>query len=723
MFWYNPTSTQPSNSWLNFLPSNPSVPGCWFRQYDNGPVNVLWAGIKGDGVFDNTSRLQLLHNNCFWGVGVEPRSRLELYFPIGTYLTGKIDFYGINLSGDNLLTTSIVSKPGEDIFYFPDPTLYETGSLSANIDFFIVKNLTFRMDCSQHGTFPNRTYWPVTGNWSAGLTVADGFYYIASGNVYLCTDGGVTGSVPPTHTTGVAIDGSVKWYYVDNGQKTYGAAAFACPLSNGQLANSIPVQPILHPRFENVTVVALDHGPHPSTNECGFYIQRPIYGGTWDKCTVRFLHGGWITAATNLYPNAYDWAPDTNNWFGCDTFCDIPFRMFGGSHGTVVGLSVYATGVGQRCIELFPFSHINSGLRPGFWSFVGLYQEPNVASTGPICIIGGYKNVIDSMELSFGSAFTDFLGNNNKISSAWMPNYGATAPTIRIFGNFNSIEDLKIGTVFTGNLSDVVNDQGSGNRVLFANVDSYAWRSERTVSTIGNRPPMGFLTNEFLMKGNYSNSFYDMLVGGREFYASAWGDPMTPVADKTLETGGYGRRTECNGSIIWPDSAGRDGNYIGSRFPAAKCRFIVKGRVGIPCNSYIVPSVATPSLAITNVASMNPSWTTAWSIFSMDVDLSAYGLGAAGGPYRFCPLFSAPDITNGQVQDIAWWALVPYAQENSVIVNRYPGGIVDTYGEGTPEGALVAPTGSTYRRSDGSAGTSFYVKTGMTSSTGWIAIA
>jgi hypothetical protein len=42
-------------------------------------------------------------------------------------------------------------------------------------------------------------------------------------------------------------------------------------------------------------------------------------------------------------------------------------------------------------------------------------------------------------------------------------------------------------------------------------------------------------------------------------------------------------------------------------------------------------------------------------------------------------------------------------------------------GAGTPEGAVTAPIGSIFMRSDGSTGTSFYVKESGTGNTGWIA--
>jgi hypothetical protein len=45
----------------------------------------------------------------------------------------------------------------------------------------------------------------------------------------------------------------------------------------------------------------------------------------------------------------------------------------------------------------------------------------------------------------------------------------------------------------------------------------------------------------------------------------------------------------------------------------------------------------------------------------------------------------------------------------------------DFYGTGSPEGVVTAPVGSTFRRTDGGAGTSFYVKESGAGNTGWVA--
>jgi hypothetical protein len=49
-----------------------------------------------------------------------------------------------------------------------------------------------------------------------------------------------------------------------------------------------------------------------------------------------------------------------------------------------------------------------------------------------------------------------------------------------------------------------------------------------------------------------------------------------------------------------------------------------------------------------------------------------------------------------------------------------PGSITWTSGAGSPEGVVTAPIGSLYSRSDGGAGTSFYVKQSGTGNTGWV---
>lgn len=65
------------------------------------------------------------------------------------------------------------------------------------------------------------------------------------------------------------------------------------------------------------------------------------------------------------------------------------------------------------------------------------------------------------------------------------------------------------------------------------------------------------------------------------------------------------------------------------------------------------------------------------------------------------------------------WEWTAYFRANAN--GTYLGGRVafDTQGFGSPEGVVVAPVGSTYRRIDGAGGTSFYVKEHGSDATGW----
>jgi hypothetical protein len=60
--------------------------------------------------------------------------------------------------------------------------------------------------------------------------------------------------------------------------------------------------------------------------------------------------------------------------------------------------------------------------------------------------------------------------------------------------------------------------------------------------------------------------------------------------------------------------------------------------------------------------------------------------------------------------------------KNNYAVRYYhgAGSAFDTSGTGSPEGVLTAPVGSTYRRTDGGAGTTFYVKESGAGNTGWV---
>lgn len=79
--------------------------------------------------------------------------------------------------------------------------------------------------------------------WSPGITVAIGSSYRAGTNTYIALNAGTSGTVTPTHTTGVAVDGSpgISWLYSDSGYGVVQITAFTNSTSvTGKIITQLP---------------------------------------------------------------------------------------------------------------------------------------------------------------------------------------------------------------------------------------------------------------------------------------------------------------------------------------------------------------------------------------------------------------------------------------------------------------------------------------------------
>jgi len=92
-------------------------------------------------------------------------------------------------------------------------------------------------------------------------------------------------------------------------------------------------------------------------------------------------------------------------------------------------------------------------------------------------------------------------------------------------------------------------------------------------------------------------------------------------------------------------------------------------------------------------------------------------------PYSSTMTIKARGVLTLEASQEAWIPVAYEAPAGTIYPTRValPGGAIHTAGAGTPEGVLAAPVGSTYARTDGGAGTSFYVKESGTGNTGWVA--
>lgn len=660
--------------------------------------NVRDYGAKGDGVTDDTTSVQA-------AIASAVTNKVPVYFPSGNYYVGKLTWPGVSLFGDGVGVSIITGKVGTDVFYVPDPSISEAGSTNnwpTDVD---VHDLTVTVDNSTTVTNATRVAWPLSGTWASTTAIATNTFYKTGTNaVFFALVGGTTASVAPTSTTTITTDGTVQWYYVATNQSTYGNAAFAFPLANGA---DVSANFITRIKFKSVYVAVSGSGG----NAVAWYFQRPPYAAFFQKCVARFTTYGWIGSPPSSNFSSYTWSSDTSQWQDCDCFTTVPFRWFDGANCTMTNFNVYASTTGQTSLELWPMVSPGESL-PLNWNLTGYYCEPNSSTTGRLSLIGGLNHTFTSclMKTDTGAETVDIIASGCTFTSSSIGNNNSTT-ALNLYGNNNLFTNTHFTNLYGLNLNtQLVNDQGTGNQVNIGKVDSTPFETERLVLTeTGARLPSGTLSDSFLLTGAVSTPFWDILFGGRELLPNWNGTVGFNVADSTLETGGYLRAV--NGNMFYTTSACRLPLAIGTRIPATKVRMYVKARANTTGTlAYTIYSL-TPT---TSQASGNISLTSSWTVFPIDMDLSA----VSGDILQ--PTFN--NVSGVTSVDIAWIAIVPYAPNQlAQKVTFYPQNQILT-GTGSPQGAVAAPVGSLFLRTDGGSSTTLYVKeTGTNTNSGWVA--
>ncbi|RPE09230.1 hypothetical protein EGT74_19715 [Chitinophaga lutea] len=151
---------------------------------------------------------------------------------------------------------------------------------------------------------------------------------------------------------------------------------------------------------------------------------------------------------------------------------------------------------------------------------------------------------------------------------------------------------------------------------------------------------------------------------------------------------------------------------IGRYFPKMRWMLYAKVR-SISGTKDVTLAFADVAGSTTYNVSQTHSVGTNWQIISVEAD------------HR-----TAPDGLNGELLltpattglDVAYFVIVPFAGETFSVKTNFGGNVLDLAGPGTPEGAVTAAVGSTYRRTDGGTGSTFYIKESGTGTTGWTAL-
>ena len=79
------------------------------------------------------------------------------------------------------------------------------------------------------------------------------------------------------------------------------------------------------------------------------------------------------------------------------------------------------------------------------------------------------------------------------------------------------------------------------------------------------------------------------------------------------------------------------------------------------------------------------------------------------------PVPAQQPVNTGGLMDRTW---LNFFQKLALLLSGYESGFLS--GTGTPEAVVVAPVGTLFRRTDGGASTTLYVKESGTGNTGWV---
>ncbi len=123
--------------------------------------------------------------------------------------------------------------------------------------------------------------------------------------------------------------------------------------------------------------------------------------------------------------------------------------------------------------------------------------------------------------------------------------------------------------------------------------------------------------------------------------------------------------------------------------------------------------------------------TTLWAIDADNtiVPTSAYGLGTPTNPVDQVTIGDHVKFTNSGFPQVYFRSLSPNSvairnnEDNGFGQLELGDGVFDRSGHNSPEGVVTANIGSVYRRTNGSTGTTLYIKESGTGNTGWVAVA
>jgi hypothetical protein len=142
-------------------------------------------------------------------------------------------------------------------------------------------------------------------------------------------------------------------------------------------------------------------------------------------------------------------------------------------------------------------------------------------------------------------------------------------------------------------------------------------------------------------------------------------------------------------------------------------------------NMFLATSIATSNATVIEIGNAGGGGANNFVFLATRVESRSVGRAAfiLGDDAKWTEIiggqFGNVDITDNTAANCNWFSGCTFSPPYGY--NAGSGGHFDLIGPGSPESVVVGGIGSTYRRTDGGAGTSFYVKQSGTGTTGWAA--
>jgi hypothetical protein len=481
--------------------------GTWFQLVINEGADLGWFGAVGDGVTDDTVAVQTAFDYAW-------NANKTVVVPPNTFLVQRVNFKGVNVWGNGSSFSIFKGTAGKDIWYVPDISISEPGSILGPVGGFSVRGIGFQLDdtaaltLGPGGDF-NRPVYPVIGTWSASLSVSQGqFYRNNVGKIYQACNSGVTGASQPVHTVPTirASDGVVTWEWMADAQRYIGNACIAVPMASGALTNSVLF--ILRAIWEDVLFTTTDgNSAHGS---CGLYSARAFYANQFTAVQYIQLAYGYANVPPVANNNGTtDFSADDNMFLQVQfSQCSSPFIAFNADHNTAIDLQIYATNEGNKGYELLYFlSQVRNDTSN--WMILNAQLESPSVTSFEFVRVQGTEQFIRGGEIcssnhpyvtwsaDFGSVNNTlllaanfyFVGMGNNFTEMRVRDWGPILPTIVDTGTYNNFSPTRANTspdqrldrfirinpgtgspngVITGNIGDIyINDLGGSGTTMY----------------------------------------------------------------------------------------------------------------------------------------------------------------------------------------------------------------------------------------------------------------